>query len=111
MFVRTKMRIMKTVKALLIFSIIFLLTSCSLESNQSKVKSELILGCKEIRSDFGMKVDKATPYFASAARLDSSYLVLIDKVAESVNTGLEGSYSRSLQAQLWLRNFCEGLDR
>jgi hypothetical protein len=102
---------MKTNKVLVIVSIIILLTSCSFESNQSKVKSELILGCKEIQSDFGMKVEKATPYFASAARLDSSYLVLIDKVAESVNTGFEGSYFRSLEAQLWLRNFCEGLDR
>jgi hypothetical protein len=102
---------LKTIKVPVIISIFLLLTSCSFDSNQSKVKSELILGCKEIQSDFGMKIDKATPYFASAARLDSSYLVLIDKVAESVNTGFEGSYSKSLQAQMWLRNFCEGLDR
>jgi hypothetical protein len=102
---------LKTNKAFFLVSIVFLLTSCSFESNQSKVKSELILGCKEIQSDFGIKIDKATPYFASAARLDPSYLVLIDKVAESANTGFEGSYSRSLQAQMWLRNFCKGLDR
>jgi|688.fasta_scaffold1511617_2 hypothetical protein len=102
---------LKTNKAFFLVLSIFLSTSCSFESNQSKVNSELILGCKEIQSDFGMKVDKATPYFANAARLDSSYLVLIDKIAESVNTGLGDSYFRSLQAKLWLANFCEGLDR
>lgn len=92
-----------------------LLVSCSSESTESKVEKELILGCEAIKSSKTgwldrSEISKATPHFAVAARLNPSYLVLIDKTGEVMERDMGYRTYKSTQATGWLHRFCDGLE-
>jgi hypothetical protein len=86
------------------------LAGCSSESTQSKTEDELVLGCKAIQSDFGIKLDEATPHFAKAARMNPEYLVLIDKLSEAKETDSGYRTYKATLAEGWLYRFCSGLE-
>ena len=92
-----------------------LLVGCSSESTESKVEKELVLGCEAIRSSKSgwidrIEINKATPHFAAAARLNPDYLVLIDKAGEVWERNLGYRTYRATQAGSWLWRFCDGLE-
>lgn len=92
-----------------------LLVGCSSESTESKVEKELVLGCQAIKSSKTgwlekLDIDKATPHFAVAARLNPDYLVLIDKTGEVMERDMGYRTYRSTQAIGWLYRFCDGLE-
>lgn len=107
---KTYLVTMKKFKNLLIaiFAGIFLV-GCSINSTQSKVEKELSLGCDAIYWEFGNIIEyrfqAAAPYFARAARLNSDYLELIDKLGESRTDNIRlGDFLRP--SEQWLVRFC-----
>lgn len=106
-----------TNKKNLLFTILAgtLLVGCSSETAQSKVEKELVLGCEAIKSSKSgwldkLEIDKATPHFAVAARLNPDYLVLIDKTGAVMERDIGYRTYESIQAEGWLYRFCDGLE-
>jgi hypothetical protein len=86
-----------------------LLVGCSTNSTQSKVEKELQLGCEAINWEFGNIIEyrfqAAAPHFARAARLNSDYLELIDKLGESRTDNIRlGNFLRP--SEQWILRFC-----
>lgn len=95
---------------------VILLVGCSSESTESKVEKELVLGCEAIKSSKTgwldrLEINKATPHFAVAARLNPDYLVLIDKTGEVMEREMGYRTYKSTQAIGWLHRFCDGLEK
>lgn len=101
---------MTNIKNLLVVILVgILLVGCTTNSTQSKVEKELTLGCDAIYWEFGNIIEyrfqAAAPYFARAARLNSDYLELIDKLGESRTDNIRlGDFLRP--SEQWLVRFC-----
>ena len=93
-----------------------MLTSCS---NEGSVQDSINAGCSHINASKNLIVEtiedkeflKSIPYFAEAARKDSNYLVLVDKLQKSQEMGISYPTHEAYRARAWLIKFCEGVDK